>query len=175
MTDIKSVTAKTLKDWLDKGEAVVIDVREASEYDEGHIKNSTLIPLSSINKSVLPKVKPNQKYVIHCKLGKRGNSACEKLLQEDPSLELYNLEGGISAWESAGFPIEKLSNCKLSLERQAQITSGGGVFLGTFLGLIIHPIFFLVPLALGLGLVITGLTGVCKLTAILADMPWNKK
>jgi len=37
----------------------------------------------------------------------RGKTACEKLLNENPKLDIYNLEGGIAAWEKAGLEIEK--------------------------------------------------------------------
>jgi rhodanese-related sulfurtransferase len=44
--------------------------------------------------------------VVHCLKGSRGASACEKLLRQDPNLEIYNLEGGIDAWSAAGLPIK---------------------------------------------------------------------
>ena len=42
---IKSIDAKTLKNWLEKGEATVIDVREPAEYTAENISGATLIPL----------------------------------------------------------------------------------------------------------------------------------
>lgn len=94
---IHSVDAKTLKNWLDKEEAVLVDVREPAEHQEHNIACATLIPLATVTKKSLPEFK-GKKLVVHCLGGKRSMSACEKLVKEDPSLELYNLEGGINAW-----------------------------------------------------------------------------
>jgi rhodanese-related sulfurtransferase len=102
---IKNIDAKTLKKWLDSGEAVLIDVREQAEYDAESIPGSVLKPLSTISISNLPEAK-GKKIVLHCKAGKRGGSACEKLLAEDPGLELYNLEGGITSWREEGNPVK---------------------------------------------------------------------
>lgn len=108
MKPIPSITAAQAKDWLDHHEAVIVDVREPGEYQEMRIEGSVLIPVGTINVSALPELK-NKKLIIHCKLGKRGGVACEKLLQENPSLDVYNLEGGITAWADAGYPVKKSS------------------------------------------------------------------
>lgn len=94
---IKSVDAKTLKAWIDAGEVVLVDVREPSEHQSRNIPCATLVPLATVEKHRLPAAK-GKKLVIHCQGGKRSMTACEKLLKEDSSLDLYNLEGGINAW-----------------------------------------------------------------------------
>ena len=106
MVKIKSIDAREAKAWLDNNEAIVVDVREPSEYNEIHIAGSTLIPIGTICTAKLPALN-NKKLIVHCKLGKRGGMACEKLLEENPDLEVYNLEGGITAWQDAGFKVEK--------------------------------------------------------------------
>lgn len=106
MPTVKSIDAKTAKEWLDKQEAVIIDVREPGEYAESHIAGATLIPLGVITKEKLPELE-QKKLIIHCKLGRRGVAACEKLLQSDPNLDIYNLEGGIQSWMQAGLKVEK--------------------------------------------------------------------
>ncbi len=106
MTQIKSVTAQEAKQWLDNNEAIVVDVREPGEYQEVRIKGSTLIPVGTISLNKLPSLN-NKKLIIHCKLGKRGGIACEKLLQENPTLDVYNLEGGITSWMDEGYSVEK--------------------------------------------------------------------
>lgn len=94
---IKTVDAKTLRSWIDKGEAVVVDVREQVEYEAGNISGATNIPLAIISKELLPSIN-GKKLVVHCRGGGRSSQACAKLLAETPELEIYNLEGGISAW-----------------------------------------------------------------------------
>lgn len=106
MTTIKSVDAKDAKEWLDNGDAVIVDVREPGEHQEIRIAEATLIPLGAIDLDKLPELN-GKKLVIHCKMGKRGGKACEILQEKNPELDIYNLEGGILAWLDAGFKVEK--------------------------------------------------------------------
>lgn len=106
MTTIKFVDAKTAKDWLSNNEAIIVDVREPAEYAATHIPEATLLPLGVLEKNTLPDL-GDKKLIIHCQFGKRGGMACEKLLQENPDLDIYNLEGGLAAWQLAGFKVEK--------------------------------------------------------------------
>ncbi|MDE3016187.1 MAG: rhodanese-like domain-containing protein [Pseudomonadota bacterium] len=101
---IKTIDAKTLRHWLDKGEAVLVDVREPAEYAQEHIPGATLVPLAGVCMRTLPG-SAGKKLVIHCKAGMRGRTACERLLTESPGLEVYNLEGGISVWVQAGYAV----------------------------------------------------------------------
>lgn len=103
---VKQIDAKTAHAWLAKNEAVIVDVREPVEYAAMHIPDAKLIPLGIIDTNQLPEL-GNKKLIIHCQLGKRGGMACEKLCKDNPGLEIYNLEGGIVAWEKAGFKIER--------------------------------------------------------------------
>lgn len=171
--EVKTVDANTLKQWIDNKEAVVIDVREPAEYQAENIECATLVPLGNICKQALPEAK-NKKIVIHCLAGKRGTSACQKLLAEDPSLELYNLEGGIKAWVSAGNKVRCMDKTSLPLERQVQLALGILVLLGVLLAYYVAPIFNIILGLLGIGLIFAGLTGCCCLTVLLAKMPWNK-
>jgi rhodanese-related sulfurtransferase len=106
MSIVKTIDAHTLKAWLDNDEAILIDVREPAEYAAEHIKDSILIPSGTITKQNLPALE-SKKLVIHCQLGKRGSTACVKLNVEDPTIDVYNLDGGIIAWINAGYKTEK--------------------------------------------------------------------
>ncbi|MCE3255213.1 MAG: Rhodanese domain protein [Rickettsiaceae bacterium] len=101
---VKSISALTLKFWIENREVVLIDVREAYENKAYRIESATLIPLGEIDVSKLPEIN-HQKLVIHCKSGIRSSIACEKLLAQDPSLDIYNLEGGIEDWKNHGFQV----------------------------------------------------------------------
>ena len=170
----KTVDAKTLKKWLDKGEAVLVDVREPAEYTAENITYSTLLPLSGVSKATLPDY-AGKKLVIHCRKGGRGGSACEKLLAEDPSLDIYNLEGGITSWIEAGLPIASSGTFFLPLDGQVQLTIGLTLLMGSIVGFFLTPLVFLLTGIIGVGLTIAGLTGFCGLATLMAKMPWNKK
>ncbi len=170
---IKTVDSGTLKRWIESGEAVVVDVREPAEHAAEKIQGATSLPLGSVNKTALPGT-DGKKLVIHCRSGKRSMNACEKLLTEDPNLEIYNLEGGISAWEASGHEVASSGKFFLPLDRQVQITIGLSVLIGSLLAYFVNPLFFLLTGFFGAGLTFAGLTGFCGLAMVMARMPWNQ-
>ncbi len=95
---------------IDRGEVFILDVRRQDEYDEGHIKGSTLIPVQDIperelNKSLtgLPR---DKKILVYCRTGHRSALA-SKILVNNGFKEVYNMKGGITEWTNAGYEIEK--------------------------------------------------------------------
>lgn len=87
--------------------ALVLDVREQSEYDAGHIVNSKLIPLGKL----LERIGELEKYrerpiVVVCRSGQRSASACA-LLGKQGFAQARNLNGGVMAWQKASLPLEK--------------------------------------------------------------------
>jgi rhodanese-related sulfurtransferase len=170
---LKTIDAKTLKTWLDNNEAVLVDVREPAEYAAENITGATLLPLGSVSKSALPPC-VDKKLVIHCRKGGRGSSACQKLIAEDPSLDIYNLEGGIEAWNAAGLVVVSYGKAFLPLDRQVQLTIGLLLIAGSLLGTLLSPAWFLLTGLIGFGLTVAGLTGYCGLALVMAKMPWNQ-
>ena len=170
---LKTVDAPTLKHWLDTGEAMLLDVREPAEFKAESIAGATLMPLAQVRKDTLPNHQ-GKKLVVHCRKGGRGGTACEKLLAEDPNLEIYNLEGGISAWAEAGYPVQSSGKRFLPLDRQVQLTIGLCVLTGSLLAYFVNPLFTILTGFFGAGLTFAGLTGFCGLARIMARMPWNQ-
>ncbi len=170
---IKTIDVGTLKRWMDSGEAVVVDVREPAEHAAENIAGATLLPLGGVTKNALPET-AGKKLVIHCRSGKRSTSACENLLAEDPNLEIYNLEGGISAWGAAGHSVASSGKFFLPLDRQVQLTIGLGVLIGSLLAYFVNPMFFILTGFFGAGLSFAGITGFCGLAMAMAKMPWNQ-
>jgi hydroxyacylglutathione hydrolase len=80
-----------------------LDVREDDEYDEGHIEVAKNLSFKRIPTQLdslgLNKEKP---LAITCATGKRSSTAASLLLRQGFK-ELYNVTGGMTAWESAGF------------------------------------------------------------------------
>jgi len=172
---MKTVDSITLKEWMAKGEAVLVDVREPAEHAAQNIPGAKLVPLSTFAQFKIGDT-TRKKLVLHCQAGKRGGMACEKLLREDPQIEVYNLEGGIAAWQQAGGVTNQSSSRRvLPLDRQVLLLAGSLVFTGSLLGYFVSPVFFLVSGFFGLGLMIAGLTGFCGGAMLLAKAPWNQK
>ena len=170
---MKNVDVKTLKNWLDNEEAVLIDVREIAEHENQRIAGATLIPLAEITKEKLPDIK-NKKLVIHCQGGKRSLNACQKLMAENIGCEIYNLEGGINSWCVQGCDVISTKNFFLPVDRQVQLTIGSLVFISSMLGYFFNINFLFISGFFGAGLIFAGLTGNCTLAKIIAKMPWNK-
>ena len=106
MMKISRVDILTLKFWLDDNQAMVIDVREPDEYKEGHIKGAVNIPLSRILTEIdhIDGYR-DKKIVMQCKVGVRSMVACQNLKKDGFKYSVWNLDGGIYAWQKAGFHI----------------------------------------------------------------------
>ena len=85
--------------------AFFLDVRSQAEWDQFHIKGSTLIPLDQLQNrlSELPK---DQDMVVVCLSGHRSLSGTTILLQAGFT-HVSCLNGGLQAWMDANYPIEK--------------------------------------------------------------------
>jgi len=88
-------------------DALVLDVREAQEYGNGHIRQSVHIPMSALKNRIseLDKYK-NRKIIAYCRSGSRSNYAC-KLLKKSGFDQVYNMAGGIMGWSSANLPVTR--------------------------------------------------------------------
>jgi rhodanese-related sulfurtransferase len=87
--------------------ALVLDVREQSEYDTGHILSSKLIPLGKLHDRIGELEKYRERpIVVVCRSGQRSASACA-LLGKKGFSQALNLNGGVTAWQKASLPLEK--------------------------------------------------------------------
>ena len=86
------------------GEAVVVDVRARSEWDEGHIPGAVHVPLSTLQQHVaeVPKGTP---VILQCGGGGRSAVAAS-VLRSHGIHDVMNLTGGIERWRKEGLPIE---------------------------------------------------------------------
>ncbi len=79
----------------------IIDVREADEYQQGHIEGAANIPLGRLIRDSSLGIAPRDKeVVIHCKSGGRGQIACE-FLEKIGYTNIKNLIGGFKAWQES--------------------------------------------------------------------------
>lgn len=166
----RNIDAKTLTKWLADGSATLLDVREPAEHRASRIPGAALMPLGQLDASRLP----SGRIVVHCQKGGRGAAACEKLQKQSPALEVYNLTGGIEAWDAAGLAVEHGKSRALPLDRQVQLAIGVVLLIALAMAVLVHPAFVWLVAIPGVGLSVAGLTGFCGLARILAHMPWNR-
>jgi rhodanese-related sulfurtransferase len=104
---IKEVDHLAAMQLINHKNALMLDVREQSEYAAGHIVNSKLIPLGKLKERIGELEKYRERpIVVTCRSGQRSASACA-LLGKQGFAQTYNLNGGITAWQKASLPLEK--------------------------------------------------------------------
>ncbi|NJL98994.1 MAG: rhodanese-like domain-containing protein [Synechococcaceae cyanobacterium RM1_1_27] len=170
---ILEVNSRVLKEKLDQGSIVLVDVREPSDYKGERIAGSVNVPLSRFQASQLPAVAADQLLVLSCQSGNRSGHAAKKLLDVGYD-SVTHLAGGINSWKAEGYRVQTASGGPLPMMRQVQITAGSLMVVGTLLGAFVSPWWLLLSGFVGSGLVFAGLTGTCALAMVLAKMPWNQ-
>lgn len=88
---------------LDRGEVVLIDVREAQEFAAERIDGALLYPLSAFDPSSLPSCGEGRRLVFHCGSGKRSQTALDLALQAGLDVGSH-MAGGMAAWKAEGYP-----------------------------------------------------------------------
>jgi rhodanese-related sulfurtransferase len=84
------------------GEAVIVDVREKDEWDEGHIPNAIHMSRGTIELDVEEKI-PDTNAMIICHCGGGGRSAlAAESLQKMGYKNVRSMAGGFKAWKAAG-------------------------------------------------------------------------
>jgi len=92
------------RDMIDSDIALtILDVRNQSEYDRGHIGHSKLIPLWQFE-SRIDELDKHAKTLVYCSSGYRSPLACE-MLENHSFSKVYNIVGGIEDWSIAGYPV----------------------------------------------------------------------
>lgn len=99
------VDVQTVFDIQGADDVYVLDVREQYEYDEKHIPNVTLLPMSEIQNR-LDEIPTDKEVIITCRSGNRSGQVTE-FLEQNGFDNVHNMQGGIVAWEEAGFPVER--------------------------------------------------------------------
>jgi rhodanese-related sulfurtransferase len=103
----KAVSPNQATMLINREDAVVLDVRETNEFQNGAIVNSVHVPLSYLKERLTELDKHKDKpIIVACRSGHRSGQACS-LLKKNGFENIYNLSGGVMAWESASLPLQK--------------------------------------------------------------------
>jgi len=106
LAETDAVSPKEASTMQDENKAVIVDVREDDEWNEHHIHGAIHIPLAQLN-ARLPELESykNSPVITQCKGGKRSAQA-QLALKSAGFSKVYNLDGGIQAWDEQGLATE---------------------------------------------------------------------
>jgi len=104
IAEVDSIAALQL---INHKDALVLDVREDSEYKAGHVLDAKLIPLGKLKERIgeLEKFR-DRPIVVVCRSGNRSATACV-MLGKQGFTKAHNLAGGVMAWQKANLPLVK--------------------------------------------------------------------
>ena len=105
-TAIQGISPVEAKQLFDKQQAVILDVREDSEWKEQHIPGAIHIPLGQLPERLTElKQYKDSPVIAQCRSGRRSAQASDVLKSAGFSY-VYNMEGGLNAWDKAGLKTE---------------------------------------------------------------------
>lgn len=96
---LPSVKPSEAQELLSSG-ATLLDVRENSEWNAGHVPGSVHVPVKNVSAQAPKRLPKGRPVVVACRTGSRSKGATRMLREK--GIEAYNLSGGLNAWESSG-------------------------------------------------------------------------
>ena len=103
MTGFNNINVSELEAMLDQGAVKLIDVRTDAEVARGKIPQGDVLPLHLLPLR-LNELDKQARTVFYCQMGGRSAQAAA-FAAGNGFTEVYNLQGGITAWAHAGLPI----------------------------------------------------------------------
>ena len=92
---------------INRGKTTILDVRDAAEYANGHLRDAKHIPLGELSTRIGELGKSKDKtVVVVCQRGSRADRAVRQLAAAGFT-DVTCLDGGITAWQTAGLPVAK--------------------------------------------------------------------
>lgn len=103
----KSVTPAEAVRFINKEDALVLDIRESNELGQGSIRGARHLALSVLKQRLEELHEYIEKPVIaYCKAGNRSTQACE-ILKKNNFSNVMSLKGGLEAWKMDNLPVVK--------------------------------------------------------------------
>lgn len=149
----------------------LLDVRTPAEFASVHIPGSYNVPLDLLREHRDELGRRLGETVLLCRSGARAAQA-ERALAEAGLTGVHVLDGGITAWEASGAPVNR-GRAAWDLERQVRLVAGSLVLVGVLGGLAVPALRWLAA-AIGAGLTVAALTDTCAMGMLLARLPFNR-
>lgn len=105
---VDTIDVHQLKHKLDEQPGLsIIDVRELNEWQEVHIPGALHRPKNQLPETIATDIPDkSQPIYLHCRSGIRSMQAAEQLSALGYQ-HVYSVDGGIVAWEEAGYPVRR--------------------------------------------------------------------
>ena len=171
---LPKISAAELAEQLESGRATVLDVRTPGEYAAAAIEGSQHLPLDQIGGQldVLGRGLTGPVTLV-CKSGQRATQAYEQLSAAGAK-DLTVLDGGITAWQAAGQPVQSTDGpTKWEMDRQVRLLAGSLV-LGGIIASLRWPQARFLSGAVGAGLTFAALSNTCAMSRVLLKLPYNQ-
>lgn len=106
--NVKFISKEHLKRMMDNKEGfVLLDVRSADDYRQGHIHGARSLPVDEIQSKAAQMLKSSDNIVVYC-----GSYVCMastnayKMLDKLGYKNVHDYKGGMEEWSTAGFPVD---------------------------------------------------------------------
>jgi len=150
----------------------VLDVRTPGEFETAHIAGAYNVPLDLLQEHRDEIIKHlDEDVVLVCRSGQRAAQA-EETLRNSGLSNVHILDGGITAWETKGFAVNRGAQ-RWDLERQVRLVAGS-IVLTSILGSIAAPKLKWLAAAIGGGLTFASVTNTCAMGMALSKLPYNR-
>jgi thioredoxin 1 len=101
------IDAQPFETLLKQKKGLLLDVRTPEEFNAGHLPEAMLLDYNNDNfKKSATQLDKSKPVFVYCKTGGRSKSAAS-ILRDLGFKEVYDLDGGITAWKNAGKTVEK--------------------------------------------------------------------
>ncbi|HKJ36034.1 MAG TPA: rhodanese-like domain-containing protein [Solirubrobacterales bacterium] len=101
-TDQAELAPGRAAEMLESGDAQLVDVREAYEWEAGRVEGASHIPLATLPARAT-EIDSERPVILQCRTGARSRMATDALRAS--GYDAYNLEGGLERWVEDGLPL----------------------------------------------------------------------
>jgi len=106
LSQVKAVSPGEATRLLNHDNAIMIDMRSDKDYRDGHIVNAVNVPDGKGEIPATLSKHLERPVIVYCQRGQTSTAVCNRLSKQGFE-SVYNLQGGVQAWQKAELPLTK--------------------------------------------------------------------
>ena len=106
LSQVKAVSPAEATRLLNHENAIMIDMRSDKDYRDGHIVNAVQLPDGKGDIPAALNKHRERPVIVYCQRGNNSTAVCNRLSKQGFG-SVYNLRGGVLAWQKAELPLTK--------------------------------------------------------------------